>query len=456
MLVNLSFTDLIVPPLFLALFYFIAQNIVKRRIASEPYYRYFLPGLFMKLFGGLALCLIYIFYFKGGDTLFYFNDGTVISKLFLKNPWQAIRFSFQTLDADMWFAMDDTTGWLLYSYDERAMMVDKLTWPLSFLSFNSYIAETFLLNFIIYFSIWRLFKMFVYEIPGIEKQFAFSVLFIPSVVFWGSGLLKDSITFACVAQYAASFHHLIKIKKKRFSNLFALILSSYLLLSIKPYIFFALLPGTSLWFVGYRTSQIKNQLLRTSLIPLVIVISALSGYLMLRVIGDTLGEFSVNKVVDKAIVTQQDLKQDYYQGSSFDIGEIDPTIPGMLSKAPKAINAALFRPYLWESNNAAMLLSGLENLILLLVAIVMVIRLRGYYLILLMFRQHVLFFSVFFSLFFAFSIGLTTSNFGSLVRYKIPAIPFFAASLFIIFKEYNDMLKRRESGNQQPEPETAS
>ncbi|MFM9027667.1 MAG: hypothetical protein ACKOQ6_06695, partial [Bacteroidota bacterium] len=385
MFFNLSFTDIIVPPIFLAIFYFLAQRIVKTHIEKEPYYRFFIPGLFIKLFGGLTLCLIYIFYFKGGDTLFYYNDGVVLSKLFLKDPWQAIRFTFKPLDPDIWFAMDDTTGWLLYSYDARAMMVDKLTWPISFLSFNSYIATTFLLNFILYFSIWRLFKMFVYEIPGIERQFAFAILFIPSVIFWGSGLLKDSITFACVAQYTASFHHLIKIKTKKTSNFFGLIFSSFLLLNIKPYIFFALLPGTSLWFIGYRTSQIKNQLLRTSLIPIVIVISTLSGYLMLRVIGDTLGEFSVNRVFDKAVVTQQDLKQDYYQGSSFDIGEIDPSISGMLSKAPKAINAALFRPYIWESNNTAMLISGLENLILLLVTIVMILRLRGYYLLLLMF-----------------------------------------------------------------------
>jgi hypothetical protein len=34
-------------------------------------------------------------------------------------------------------------------------------------------------------------------------------------------------------------------------------------------------------------------------------------------------------------------------------------------------------------------------------------------------------------LFFAFAVGLSTSNFGSLVRYKIPAIPFFVASLMI-------------------------
>ena len=49
-----------------------------------------------------------------------------------------------------------------------------------------------------------------------------------------------------------------------------------------------------------------------------------------------------------------------------------------------------------------------------------------------LFTHHLLTFSLFFSLFFAFSVGLSTSNFGSLVRYKIPSIPYFVASMYII------------------------
>ena len=43
-----------------------------------------------------------------------------------------------------------------------------------------------------------------------------------------------------------------------------------------------------------------------------------------------------------------------------------------------------------------------------------------------------LLFSLTFSLFMAFSVGISTSNFGSMVRYKIPLIPFYVASLYIL------------------------
>ena len=34
-------------------------------------------------------------------------------------------------------------------------------------------------------------------------------------------------------------------------------------------------------------------------------------------------------------------------------------------------------------------------------------------------------------------VGLTTANFGALVRYKIPLIPFFFTSLIIIVNKFN-------------------
>jgi hypothetical protein len=37
-----------------------------------------------------------------------------------------------------------------------------------------------------------------------------------------------------------------------------------------------------------------------------------------------------------------------------------------------------------------------------------------------------------FSLIFAASVGITSANFGTLVRYKIPLIPFYLSGLYIL------------------------
>ncbi|MBL0097766.1 MAG: hypothetical protein IPP46_15650 [Bacteroidetes bacterium] len=48
--------------------------------------------------------------------------------------------------------------------------------------------------------------------------------------------------------------------------------------------------------------------------------------------GRFIGEYQVDSILEKAKVTQRDLKSDYYQGNSFDIGEFDSTLPSILGK----------------------------------------------------------------------------------------------------------------------------
>jgi hypothetical protein len=402
----------------------------------------------VKMIGAIGVCLVYIYYYKGGDTLVYYHDSLVISNLFFKSPYEAIRLSLTNPDIRTTAVFDISTGWPTFLYDSNAFAVVRICWILSLLSFKSYIGQSMLLSVICYSTVWRLYQMLIYEFPTLEKQMAIAILFIPSVVFWGSGLLKDTITFASVCLVISSLHQIIRLKKRIMKNILYSILASYLLIIIKPYIFFALMPGSALWFGGVITSELKNKLLKNSLTPLFIIASAGGAYMMLHSVGNSLGEYRVENVLNKAVATQQDLKQDYYGGSSFDIGDFDPTISGILGKAPAAINAALFRPYLWEAHNPAMIMSGFENMILLFITIYFLWKLRFFNLFRLMFRHHFLFFSLTFSIFFSFSIGLTTSNFGSMVRYKIPAIPFYVASLFIIANTYSD-LKRKKFVNQE-------
>jgi len=192
-----------------------------------------------------------------------------------------------------------------------------------------------------------------------------------------------------------------------------------------------LLPGTFIWLAGIVLGGIDNKLVRRSTGPIILVVSLLSGYGALKLVSGKLGEYNIETVLNRAVDVQQDLKQDYYGGNTFDIGDFEATPASMLSKAHLAITAALFRPFLWEAGNPVMLISALENFLLLIFSIYLLIKVRVIYLFRLVLRHHLLVFSLTFSLFFAFCIGLTTSNFGSMVRYKIPAMPFYLASLIL-------------------------
>ena len=167
-------------------------------------------------------------------------------------------------------------------------------------------------------------------------------------------------------------------------------------------------------------------------LPAVYLIVFFAPYFLLTSLGDSLGKFSLDTVFETASTSQQDLQAAHYEGNSFDIGAFDPTFQGAMSKFLPATNAGLFRPYLWESNNIAMLISGLENLFLIWLTCMVLFKTKLIFFIRFLFRDPVVMFCLLFAISFGFMIGLTTSNFGAMVRFKIPLIPFFVAGLYII------------------------
>ncbi|MCC7051115.1 MAG: hypothetical protein IT239_04985 [Bacteroidia bacterium] len=261
------------------------------------------------------------------------------------------------------------------------------------------------------------------------------------MVFWGSGLLKDTITISAVGWFTYGFYFGFIKKKRILTNSLNVLIASFLLANIKPYILFALIPGSITWLLTFYSTKIKSPIFKFTFSFIFLIVSVLLSYYLLASMEGALGSFSVENVIDKASTTQQDMKRDYNEGNSFDIGTFDGSISGLLFIAPQAINAALFRPYIWETKSIVMLLSSLENTILLWLTIFLLIKLKFIGFFKFIGKNSLLTFSILFSLFFAFSVGLSISNFGALVRLKIPCMPFFAATIFIITDFY---LKNKE------------
>jgi TRAP-type mannitol/chloroaromatic compound transport system permease small subunit len=104
----------------------------------------------------------------------------------------------------------------------------------------------------------------------------------------------------------------------------------------------------------------------------------------------------------------------------------------MAKKFLPAVNVTLFRPYLWEVNNPVMLLSALESLAFLLLTF-WAVRRRGFVNSLGLLRKNpFLVFCLLFTVVFSFAVGISTYNFGSLVRYKIPILPFYGVFLILL------------------------
>jgi len=403
-----------------------------RRLETEPEYRYYTKGLYVKLIGGISLCLVYALYYGGGDTVNYMHDAVCMLRLLFDNSSGFMSIMNEGVNFGNAFYLNDQIGYPYYGSDAPSFYVVKVMVPFALVGAGSFIVTTLLLATISYTGIWKLYQLYVSEFPELKREMAIAILFIPSVFFWGSGVLKDTITLSCIGYYTYSFYWIFIKKSYNYKNILAIVIAVYLILKIKPYIVFALLPGSLLWFVNVNVSNIKNTVVRFLVGPFLFLIAFGGGYLMLASMSNVLGNYALEKVLEKATVTNADLKADYYGGSTFDIGHFDATIPSMLAKAPVAIVAAIFRPYIWEAKNIVMLISGLESVLLIIFTFRILWRLRIYGVFPMAVKSPLLTFSLIFSLFFAFSVGISTSNFGSLVRYRIPVLPFYVASLFIM------------------------
>ncbi len=317
----LTIWDFVLLPFYLLLIYFIASWIKNRHIEKSPEYKYYVWGLFAKIFGGIGVCLIYEFYYDGGDTTYYIKSSIALGNLLFKDPAGFFSILTGNLSLENWLLFDHTTGWPGYYHNEKSFTVIRFVSIFSILGFKSFILTTILIAWLTYSGIWRLFLLFYEQFPQLKKALAISILFIPSVVFWGSGILKDSFTLCAACWLIYSFYKIMKRENVIFYFI-TIIISSYVLISLKPYILYAAIVGILIMMAFASIKKIKGMFLRTILLPIIILIFWGLGSVIMMQVGNIVGGVysSVDGLIEMAVVTQEDLARNYYGGNVFNIG----------------------------------------------------------------------------------------------------------------------------------------
>lgn len=435
--------DLVLAPFYLMFIYFIAK-IVSRKLGggSNPHYKYFISGLFAKIGGAVGLCMIYVYYYEyGGDTTNYHSDSGALVRLLFHSSADFFNAWLLPLSPATESYFTNDTGHPMYVRDANAFMVVRLLVPIQLLSFGSYLISSILMGVLSFTGVWKLYTVFCDCYPALYKHFAFTVLFLPSVLFWGSGILKDSWTLAAAGWYTYSFYRIFIKGNKFFSPIATLFISIFILVTIKPYIFVGLLPGSLLWLIWARLGRIKSTFIKIIVAPVIATLGIGIGVGIWMLTSSSLGKYnSIDSMVEKAYVASDDLKRDYYKGNSFDLGSYEPSLSGVFSKFPIATITGLFRPFIWETRNIVMFISGLENLMILGFTIFVLFR-KPLIATKELVNNPLVLFCLIFAIFFAFSVAISTSNFGALVRLRIPLLPFYLSGLIVI--EYVSGIRKR-------------
>lgn len=430
----MEYKDLFITPFYLLVIYFVAFSIRNKVCKDKSTRRYFIPALSLKLFGAIALGLVYKFYYGGGDTFNYFQHGSrYIWEAFLDNPMAGFWMIFGT-NCDYSNEYSSYVSNILFFCDNSSYFIVRLSGFVGLFTFHTYTVNALFFALLSFAGVWTMFTTFSKLYPNLKKEIIFACFYLPSVIFWGSGLMKDSITFGCLGLFFGAFYKIFIVKRYSKMDIFLFVCSFFVIKTVKIYIILSFIPAALLWLFMVYNDRIRSKVTRLLLRPIMLMIGVLFGYLAADYVSKEDARYSINRITQTAQETSSWLTyvSKMEKGSGYDLGHVDFTIWGLIKKFPLAVNVTLFRPYVWESKNIVMLLSAFESLFFLYLTL-STLRLVGFKRLIVVLSEHpIVSASLIFTLTFAFAIGISTSNFGTLVRYKIPIMPFYLVSILVI------------------------
>jgi len=354
----------------------------------------FLTALSWKILMGLALAAIYTFHYKNGDTLFYYEDAVRIQTFLINNP--------------IHFFLGDTREYLdnsVFVHTPRAFFFVKIVALVSLFSFNNYWITTILFSTLSFIGTWFLYTTIIFYFPGLKKQAAAAFLFIPTYVFWTSGVLKESIANLCICFIVGSMLKLTHQKKIKWNLVLAVEIFAYILYGLKYYFFAVLFPPLISYLLYYKL-ELSDRIPLKSVRIFITCLLLMFFSLAMMVFHPYL-----NPLIWKEVITES--SQNIFRESHAGI-----TMIGVIKVLPQAITSTWFFP-LWHGKNLLYIPVIAENFLLGVMLAFSFFKVSNF----LKWKLEV-WMILFVIILTGCFMGLTISNAGSLVRYKSVFYPF--------------------------------
>lgn len=408
--------------------FFVVDGITKKTISLL---------FLLKLIFGFALWAIYTFYYTDratADIYKYFDDSKVIYNTLKTNPIDYFKILFgignNTPEFDHYYS--EMNYWArkvdssIYNDSHTIIRFNALV---RLFSFGYYNVHTVVICFLSSIGLTAIYKTFVTHLQDKKRELLFAVFLLPSVLFWGSGVLKEGLIFFALGLLIYYSNKLFSVKA------IVICLATALLLAFsKFYVWLAIFPSIALLVWTNKTSPQK------------VVYKFLLIVLFIGAIGLNIDSFTN---IQNPLVT---LSQKQYEfnllasgqltdanhnpipvaNSIIEINKLEPTFYSFLKNSPEALVNTFLRPYIWELKSPLMLLSGIETLLIILFLFFSLLFIKSLKKI----KWEYLLFCVSFVVIQFLIIGETTPILGAITRYKTIALPFLLiAFLFILDKE---------------------
>jgi hypothetical protein len=356
------------------------------------------------------------------DTFKYFDDSYYMAQAFWEHPIDFFQMLFGIDCNSAYFNetyFNNMSNWVR-SYDNGLLndnrLVIRFNAFIRIFSFGNYHIHALVFNLIAFLGSVSMGNVF-YAVSKSKIKSYLAVFVIPSVIFWSSGIFKESILIFALGIFLFHFYNVSKGKWKIKSGII-LLGTLAILLVMKLYVFLAFLPACVCYFMARNKAK-----------PILTYLTVYTVFLLLGLALASLApQYSfINLIVDK----QRDfinLSQFFEVNSAFSMDYLEPTLWSLLKACPEAILNVFTKPWLGEVNSFLFIPPLFENLLLFVLFLFCFLWRKKLNSVQIRF----VFFCLTFTLVMYLIIGLTTPITGALVRYKIPSAPFLWFSVLMI------------------------
>ncbi len=401
--------------------------------SGKEYYKDYLKHLFYKIGFAIIFSLYYIFYVKGGDSIAFYDMAGCMNKLFLKSPDLYLNNLLNDFNSpDFMNAYDLNTGlpprWIMT--EKESFFVGKVVSLFSFIAGNSFLTISVLFATITANVTWRFYELILKIFPDSNRWVTYSILFIPSLSFWCTGISKDTLVVISIFSIVTHvFSLLLGFQKSKLISYFLIIFHVWMMYHLRSVVLISLMLPIFIALSSRISNRFREFAFFRRFVQLLIGLVSIGGFFIgIQSYGD---EVSVEKYIKEAEVQTKDFNENkLYTGKKYTIEVTDYSPVGLIKVFPQAILAGLFRPYIWEALSVSLFLNGLESTILIYFVVKFFTNNRKRR-IKMVRENEFLLFSFFFILIFGFITGFSSIIFGVLVRLRAPLLPFFALLLVV-------------------------
>lgn len=392
---------------------------------------------FLKIIAGTVMILIYTWFYidrSTADIFKYFDDSKIMFDALRTSPVDFFKMltGVDSKSPSLFKYYSKMIAWddsdIMYN-DNRIMI--RFNCIMRFISFGNYYIHMVVMCFITLYGLTCLFRLFASEVK--DKYFGIfcAVMLMPSVLFWGSGVLKDSVMLFATGMFLYNLNK-VSTNSALLGNKILFVIGFLLMVFVKPYVLAVMMPCLFMIIFIKRKPQ-RN-------------INRLSTWIV--VYGIYVGLIYISKYFSQINVVELiSLKQHQFMslaiavdsGSVVPIPELSTTM-SLIAAVPNALFNIFFRPFIFESLSPVILLAASENILILITALICVLKMK-------LQNCYVtpwFFFSMLFVPVLYCLIGLIVPVAGALVRYKTIALPFLMTAFVILIdkSESNKILSR--------------